>query len=670
VAGGAVLWFSLKRLTLRRRVLAGFGGAAIAAWALWQVLEILHRPGTVADVLHVAAPLLAAIALAVAGREVVGGFGTAWVRASVVRIQLIALAVLFVLVFRFPFTSDQLADVLRAWGDGAISRPAAGIAAALLLGATVRTSAARLLIPDPPRAAVTDEPTDVRIAGVVCGVAAVILVLVRFEAAAFAVATIPAVALLTSPAPQLGAVRPGEKESDGAATRRSLRRLSATLAVLPVMTLVAGLVAAATDSLLLAGPRTAETKQLVGWTAGVGALFALLAARAHVVRDETRDRLPGPHVGGRVVLAAAFVIAYAVRWLPDVATVHMLAGALAIALRLLGESGGLALWAAWGAGIGMVGAVFAEPLTATRSYGALALAMTMIALILAMLHAAASLAARRTPIGPLQRVPVVALLAGWIAVAWVTAPAELHQARSVKTSGAPTTLEQAVQAWLDAQPTGRDPLPMLIVGASGGGSKAAYWTDIVIDCVFGSDTPVGDECSGNDTVAAKRRGALFLTSSVSGGSVGVNHLLRHMDKVGGSDPWVVDATGTETLSPTLGWGLVHDLPAFMLGLSLDSSRCAQRVPCRFTATAQLCRRRRWEGSATVRCSARCRCQTSHQSRSRSSTAPRTVSACCCPARGSLPVGTAPPTSSQSPARSTPLTRSPPIATCHSPPRRS
>ena len=189
--------------------------SAIAAWALWQVLEILHRPGTVADVLRVAAPLLAAIALAVAGREVVGGIGAAWVRASVVRIQLIALAVLFMLVFRFPFTSDQLADVLRAWGDGAISRPAAGIAAALLLGATVRTSAARLLIPEPTRAAVNDDPTDVRIAGVVCGVAAVILVLVGFEAAAFAVATIAAVALLTSPAPQLGADRPVRRSQTG-----------------------------------------------------------------------------------------------------------------------------------------------------------------------------------------------------------------------------------------------------------------------------------------------------------------------------------------------------------------------------------------------------------------------------------------------------------------------
>ena len=239
-AGGAVLWFSLK-LTSRRRFLVGAGGAAVTAWALWQVVEILHRPGTLADALHVAAPLLAALALVVAGREVVGGIGAAWGRASVVRIHLIALAVLFVLVFRFPFTSDQLADVLRAWGDGAISRPAAGIAAALLLGATVRTSAARLLIPDPTRAAIN--PTHVLVAGIVCGVAAVVLVLVGFYAAAFAVATIAAVALLTSPAPQLGADRPAGEESARAATRRSLRRLSATLAVLPVMTLVAGLVA-------------------------------------------------------------------------------------------------------------------------------------------------------------------------------------------------------------------------------------------------------------------------------------------------------------------------------------------------------------------------------------------------------------------------------------------
>jgi hypothetical protein len=573
--GLAVLWFALKQVTSRRTFLGAFGGAAIGAWALWQLLELVGAPGAVADVLHLAAPLLAVIALAVAGEELVGGVGVAWRRASVVRIHLIVLTVLFVLVFEFPFASDQLADVLRAWGDEAISRPAAGIAAALLLGATVRTSAARLLVPDPSRAEPGDDDREVALAGIALAVLAGLLWWpLGMEAAAVPVAAIAAVAIITDPAAQRGAVL-----QDTATTRRSLRRLSATLAVIPVMTLVAGLVGAATDSLLLAGPQTWETTKLLLWTVGVVLVFALLAARAPVVRDETRDELPAPRVPGPVVFTVALVLAYVMRWLPDAMAVFLLVGALALALRLLGESGGLAIWAAWGAGIGMAGAVLAGPLTAARSYGALALTMIAIALIVALLHAAASLAARRTPIGPLDRVPVVTILAVWIAVAWIWEPPVLHQARTLPTSAEPASFEESVYAWLAAQPSGSDPLPMLLVGASGGGSKAAYWTGLVMDCVFGSAEPVGDECDG-DEAAADRRGALFLTSSVSGGSVGVHHLLRHFDEVGGSGTWLFEAFKREALSPAVGWGLVHDLPAFMFGLHVDPSRCKVRVPCR------------------------------------------------------------------------------------------
>ena len=38
---------------------------------------------------------------------------------------------------------------------------------------------------------------------------------------------------------------------------------------------------------------------------------------------------------------------------------------------------------------------------------------------------------------------------------------------------------------------------MLHVGASGGGSKAAYWTDLVLDCILGEGAPVeGEDESG------------------------------------------------------------------------------------------------------------------------------------------------------------------------------
>jgi hypothetical protein len=76
---------------------------------------------------------------------------------------------------------------------------------------------------------------------------------------------------------------------------------------------------------------------------------------------------------------------------------------------------------------------------------------------------------------------------------------------------------------------------------------------------------------------------LFLTSSVSGGSVGVRHLITHARHLATNTPWVKETAGLEALSPVVGWGLFHDLPAFMLGLKLDPSRCdaGESFDCRW-----------------------------------------------------------------------------------------
>jgi hypothetical protein len=135
---------------------------------------------------------------------------------------------------------------------------------------------------------------------------------------------------------------------------------------------------------------------------------------------------------------------------------------------------------------------------------------------------------------------------------------------------------------------------MLLVAASGGGSKAAYWTDLVLDCIVGDgvppigreQTPPGGlpsgeakhEC-GRSERAPARASSLFLTSSVSGGSVGIHHLVRNFAAVTGGTPWVDAAAGAEVLSPIAAWGLFHDLPAFMLGLRTDPRRCHDRLSC-------------------------------------------------------------------------------------------
>jgi hypothetical protein len=135
-----------------RRFMPAFAVAAVVVWLGWQVAGIL----VVADVyaapnlliwsLRALAALLAGAAVCLGG-AVLGDATVAIERGPLVRLQLVFLLVLFILVFRASFVSDQLTDVLRGWGDGPMSRPLAGIAAALLLGAVLRASASRLLLP-------------------------------------------------------------------------------------------------------------------------------------------------------------------------------------------------------------------------------------------------------------------------------------------------------------------------------------------------------------------------------------------------------------------------------------------------------------------------------------------------------------------------------------------
>ena len=160
-------------------------------------------------------------------------------------LQLVFLLALFVVVFLAPITSDQLTDVLRA-GDGPADRPLAGLGAALLLGAArpgQRRPAAGAAGVDHPRAAASPAPASP--SRWRRGVAGVVLwVLAGVEAAATACLAVALLAALTTPAPRTAA---GEDEE-------TLRRLAATLGVVPVAILLAGLAAAATDSLLLPSP--------------------------------------------------------------------------------------------------------------------------------------------------------------------------------------------------------------------------------------------------------------------------------------------------------------------------------------------------------------------------------------------------------------------------------
>jgi hypothetical protein len=593
-SGDRAIWL-LKRL----------GIGAVVFWTLWQATGVVALAGVEAfqkprPLLHGIAILLSAMAVGGVAGSVIGGLDDAWKRASAVRIQLIVLAALFALVFLVPVTSAQLFDVLRAWADPPLGRALAGVGGALLLGAVCRASAGRLLTPEDHATKIDAGRSTLEwVVLAVLLAAAVALAIAGAVAGWVAAGTACLIGLASKRAlpPAPGA---GEEE-----VRRRLRRLAGTLSVVPLATVYAGLVGATVDSFLLPDRSDSDFILLV-ITGIVGALLALLAGNAHrpsgATVEELREAAPGftlKRWGGWLIGAYGVIAALLAALIPSqfqfgldwVCSVPLLIGAIAIAFRLLGEHGAPELWGGAGVAIGTAIGVYADPIGAPRALGAFAVVMIGTAGILLILHGLASVGSRRKPLNPLRlsnpRLPVVALIAVWIAVATLWPAESAHQARTVTGEAkAPAPLGEAVSDWLDAAP--RDPgspyIPMVLVAASGGGSKASYWTDLVLDCMLGKGAPhrKAAECDKSDDVE-RRLGRVFLTSSVSGGSVGIYHFVEHRDDILAGRTWVDTAAGPEVLSPVTGWGLFHDLPAFMLGVKTDPRKCHSEAACRLHA---------------------------------------------------------------------------------------
>lgn len=136
----------------------------------------------------------------------------------------------------------------------------------------------------------------------------------------------------------------------------------------------------------------------------------------------------------------------------------------------------------------------------------------------------------------LTRFPVITFGLIWMVLVWTFDPGGFHNIRTIPAAqpGPPPTLEQAYRSWLAA---GSSPVPpgaarpLVLVAAQGGGIRAAVWTTLVMECVFGPGPVAQSEgCTGQGTDAtpaeetrAVRRQALpvFLASGSSGGSLGL-----------------------------------------------------------------------------------------------------------------------------------------------------
>jgi hypothetical protein len=159
----------------------------------------------------------------------------------------------------------------------------------------------------------------------------------------------------------------------------------------------------------------------------------------------------------------------------------------------------------------------------------------------------------------LRRVPVLAVVTVWFVVtAMVASPDRFHDVRltgALPASTPPVTVEQALDAWVGQHPAaggaGRQQVPMVFISAAGGGIRAAYWTAMVLDCLF-SVRPVQQECAGDPL----DRSAVFAESGISGGSVGLT-----FDRVlAGSGKSYRDALAKDFVSPDVAALWFRDFP--------------------------------------------------------------------------------------------------------------
>jgi hypothetical protein len=162
----------------------------------------------------------------------------------------------------------------------------------------------------------------------------------------------------------------------------------------------------------------------------------------------------------------------------------------------------------------------------------------------------------------LRRIPVLPLLLLWLVLAsTLDRKGTYHDVRTLhleQSRPSPLGLQAAFERGVDqaALSTSGHAMPLVFVSAAGGGIRAAYWTDLVLDCVFtGSDkAPCGTKPADPASI--------FASSGVSGGALGLAEYYArrlHPEDAPGSS-WVKDRLGGEFVAPTLAAMFFRDLP--------------------------------------------------------------------------------------------------------------
>jgi hypothetical protein len=203
----------------------------------------------------------------------------------------------------------------------------------------------------------------------------------------------------------------------------------------------------------------------------------------------------------------------------------------------------------------------------------------------------------------LARFPLLTFLAVWFVAASALDRGGYHDIRvhdDAVEAAAGVTLEDAFGCWLrrnglpaDGRPDGGcaapeatdappGAAPLVFVATTGGGIRAAYWTDLALDCALehdyeDADFAVDDPCSNAErTSTFERSRAVFALSGVSGGSVGLATYAAYLaqKRPGDDGRWIEDRVSVDGLSPSAAWWLFVEGPRAFLRYRGPTDRAA------------------------------------------------------------------------------------------------
>jgi hypothetical protein len=183
-------------------------------------------------------------------------------------------------------------------------------------------------------------------------------------------------------------------------------------------------------------------------------------------------------------------------------------------------------------------------------------------------------------------VPVLTLAVVWFVLAAMLDPGGYHDVRAHRLPAPPALgIGDVWCQWFERNRLPRPPVgplsgleeepcsarqdgpragaqPLVFVSSTGGGMRAAYWTALVLDCAFETDTSQGARaCAALPRrTDFDRSDAVFVASGISGGSLGIAAYATYLEEKGSGErraqtDWVQRRLDGDSLSASVAWWL-------------------------------------------------------------------------------------------------------------------